>query len=103
MLHTSSQIHQYLSSAGEDYGAVNAKLSFPAGSNSGVNICTNISVIDDLAFEREEDFLICVTSELGVTIDESYALVKITDNDGKCIQLWLYNIMLFQDHLSRYY
>ena len=75
--------------AGDDYDVVDAMVSFPAGHMTGQE-CTTISIRDNFAFERDEDFLIHVASEPGIIIYEPYSRIRIRDDDSK-LMLRVYN------------
>jgi hypothetical protein len=57
-------------------------LSFAIGSFNGREICTEIQIIDNEAFEKTEHFYIRITSEENVVIRENSAPVYIIDDDG---------------------
>ena len=46
--------------------------------------CVNITILDDELLEAPEDFNVVLTAETSrVTLDLDYAVVDISDNDGK--------------------
>ena len=59
-------------------------VSFPAGSNNGDRACVDINIIDDVAFEKDENILIALKSEENVIIQNPYATIEVEDNDGMC-------------------
>ena len=71
--------------AGTDFDEVNADLSFPAGSGDLSEVCANVTIIDNMAFEDSESFLLHITfMEAGIVeIPPMYTTVFITDNDGE--------------------
>ena len=74
---------------------IDDSLSFSSGSQSGDMVCTNISIFDDLAFEKEEDFFVHVSTEPDVIIDDEYAIINIIDNDCKYKNtlVWYYPVI----------
>ena len=68
--------------AGEDFGVTDISLFFPPESQAGDTLCTNISIIDDLAFEKDENFLVHAVSGPDEDMDDEYATVYIIDNDS---------------------
>ena len=86
--HATHTIH--LSIAPSDYGAL---AGFPLGpfSNSVRALSFNVSIVNDLIPEDDEDFTASLTlspadrARLGnrVTVDPDLATVTILDNDGK--------------------
>ena len=71
---------------GSDYTAVLSPLTFPAtNSSDDVIQCTNVSIIDDLAFEEgSETFTVTVTTtNPRVTLGNDNTTVTITDNEGQ--------------------
>ena len=71
--------------AGSDFDEVNAGLSFPDGSENLSEVCANVTIIDNLAFEDTESFTLHIASmEAGVSIlSPVYSTISITDNDGE--------------------
>lgn len=68
--------------AGEDFEMIDVSLSFPSGSQPGDTHCINISIIEDLSFEKDEDFSVHVVSDPDADIDAEYTTVHIIDNDS---------------------
>lgn len=67
-----------------DYEEVDKTLSFPIGSTDGTEVCCNVTIFDDLAFEKVEFFFIHVVSERNViNADFPYLFMHIQDNDSK--------------------
>ena len=71
--------------AGTDYTAVNSVMTFTQA-NQGQLQCATISVIDDLICEADETFSCQLTTTEDpndVTLNPSFGLVTIVDNDGR--------------------
>ena len=87
--HTLTIPHNHLSIAPGDYGALT---DFPLGpfSDSVRQVSFNVSIVDDMIPEDDEDFTARLTlapadrTRLGtrVTVDPGLATVTIEDNDG---------------------
>ncbi len=75
-----------LISAGLDYMQVNdATRFFPIGSVNGNTTCTDVQIIDNMAFEKDEYFSVLVSSESNVGV-HSNATVHIFDDEGTSVQ-----------------
>ena len=60
-------------------------MTFPSGSETGAMQCVNITIVDNVAFEKDEEFSVSVTAaEEGVAINSSLATATVTilDNEG---------------------
>lgn len=67
---------------GVDYVNVNTTIIFPADSVNGNQVCFDVSIIDDLAFEKDEYFsLHIVSAEDNVIIHIEYISFHIHDDD----------------------
>ena len=64
-----------------------ATLSFLEGAVNGTQACMNISIVDDMAFEKNETFLVNITVvEDNIDILEPSSIpVTIVDNEGKLV------------------
>ena len=59
---------------------------FPSSSTIGDTECVNVTILDDLIFESEEDFTLLLTDPVNATIgDPSNASVTIVDDDAQTI------------------
>ena len=59
-------------------------LQFPNGTEDGAIMCTNVDIIEDEIYEKEQHFLVrAVGAERNVLIMDAYTVVVIEDNDGK--------------------
>lgn len=65
-----------------DYDGFDVTISFPPSDN-GAEICRNITIRNDEAFENNEFFSVHVESERNVVIHIKYAIVHIQDDDRK--------------------
>lgn len=55
---------------------------FPVGSVNGSMACLNVSIINDMAFEKMEDLLLhIVSTEDDVMVFNNYTTLRIEDND----------------------
>ncbi len=68
--------------AGADFEAVSAIIFFPIGSMAGAKESINVTILDDMAFEKNEDFWIHLSSEPAVYISMPYVNVTIIDDEG---------------------
>lgn len=89
-------VHILLSlSAEQDYIAVNNQtLSFDVGDVDGELRCVDITILDNIAFEKTEHFYVHIDSETEVVIHQEYAPVYIVDDDRKSCSSndsWGYN------------
>ena len=66
-----------------DYEAVDSSLYFDIGSDNGETLFLNVTITDNQAFEKEEDFSLHVLSEPNVIAHVTYTEVIIADDDGK--------------------
>lgn len=70
--------------AGSDYVAVTEVLTFPEGSIEGARSCLNISILDDMAFEKTEYFTVDIGNTPGnVQVHIASTSVHIMDDDSK--------------------
>ena len=74
------------SAAGEDYDMVNDPSQyFPIGSTNGSpQICTEVSLLDNQAFEKNEYFFVLVSSEPNVQVHNNLT-AHIEDDDSKML------------------
>ena len=81
-----------------DFSVPNS-LFFPSGSNNGDVRCINVTIIDDLCFEKNHSFSIHITdTEDNVNTGPFiYALVLIIDNEGMYLAIW---VLEYQNHIS---
>lgn len=69
---------------GRDFLVLNQDLTITAASN-GSRECFDITIIDDSIIEDTESFRVSLTSATeNVVVPNSFATVRITDNDGRC-------------------
>ena len=69
---------------GRDFLVLNQDLTITAASN-GSRECFDITIIDDSIIEDTESFRVSLTSATeNVVVTNSFATVRITDNDGRC-------------------
>ena len=70
-----------------DYISVSSDEIFPSGSSDNTDKCVNISIVDDMAFEDDEDFIITLsTSDPNVLISVDEISVTIIDDiDSKLL------------------
>lgn len=61
--------------------AINTDLRFFAR-NTKETICIFFPIIDDLIFEKDEEFTVHIASEPGIIIYDPYSTVTIIDNEG---------------------
>ncbi len=57
---------------------------FSAGSRNGSQVCIDIVLLDDRAFEKDEYFTVVVSSEQNVRVHNNFT-VHIVDDDCKTI------------------
>lgn len=69
--------------APNDYTALYFSGQFDEGDDNGAEVCTMITIIDDGAFEKDENFTLCLESEYNVDIDDPEVYVLIKSEDGK--------------------
>lgn len=62
---------------------VETTLFFPVGSETGDEVCSNITIVDDGAFEKNEEFFINLESERNVIVITPRIFVHIQDDDCK--------------------
>jgi hypothetical protein len=61
---------------------VDITVTFPAGATNGNQQCFNVSIINDMAFEKNESFLLGFGDvEAGVVVHDSETTISILDND----------------------
>lgn len=66
-----------------DYSSIMDTLSFPEGTTMADNTqCINISITDNGAFEKDEYFLVHISSEPEVSVPDPFTFVNITDDEG---------------------
>ncbi len=70
---------------GEDYILTSPVITFPVTSVVGATACATVSIIDDRVLERDERFLVQITTTdpPGLTINRSSFVVTIEDNEGR--------------------
>ncbi len=63
-----------------------AVLVFPTSASEGMQICANISIIDDMALEGDHSFTVNIsfTTPAVSQSSPSEADIAIADNDGQC-------------------
>ena len=76
--------------AGDDFEMVEAMLYFDVGSGNGDRVCTNVTILDNTAFEKDEYFFLQVTSEMNVVIHDNTSTVHIVDDEGMPLNLRLH-------------
>ena len=74
---------------------------FLVGDTNGTERCVNITILEDLLVEREEEFIVTlaiITSNANLFIDNANTTVSIIDNDGivmhsfhHAVFIWLFN------------
>ena len=69
--------------APDDYTAVYFSGQFNEGDDNGDEVCTTITITDDDAFEKDENFTLCLDSEYNVDIETPEVYVFIESEDGK--------------------
>ena len=69
--------------APNDYVAVYFSGQFDVGDDNGDEVCIAITIIDDDAFEKDENFTLCLESEYNVDIENPEVYVVIKSEDGK--------------------
>ena len=76
------------SSVVQDYLFVDEVVMFPVNSISGSTQCFDVPIVDNMAFEKDEDFgLIIGEAEENVMIGTGSISVTIHDDDCEC--MWL--------------
>ena len=73
----------YTTIADLDYEAVDSMLYFDIGSVDGEELCLNVTITDNQAFEKEENFSLHFMSEPNVISHSMYTRVIIADDEGK--------------------
>lgn len=72
----------------EDFGALDAAVVFPDGSQAGDKLKVNVKVVDDQLVEHDEQFWMEISSEdKRVQFVTNAAQITIVDNDGKCMTM----------------
>ena len=56
-------------------------------SDNGDMVCLNITITDDMIFEKAETFSLEVVSEQNVIIEDNNTMIIITDDDGTYVQI----------------
>ena len=79
--------HNYNYTDDDDYEEVNAMLYFDVDSDNGDMVCLNVTINDDMAFEKVENFALEVVSELNVIIEDNNTMIIIADDDGTYVQI----------------
>lgn len=71
-------------SDGSDFLEVTATVVFPPGSENNDTECFDVTIVDNMAFEKREYFwLHIIAVEEGVMIHITAVSFHIIDNDGK--------------------
>lgn len=67
-----------------DFHTISLNLTFPTNSMNGDIQCLNVTVIDDLLVEGEENFILILTllSSGNVTVDNDTITLFIEDDEG---------------------
>ena len=77
-------LYIFIYSAGSDFVDVAATVVFPPGSDNGDVECFGVTIMNDMAFEKDEYFTLHFSAvEEGVEIHEAYLSIHILDDDGK--------------------
>ena len=77
--------HSFLYIADIDYTALSVSMPFPAGTSEGdadSTQCVDISIIDNMAFEKNETFFVIISSEPEVILFDPNGTVVIVDDEG---------------------
>lgn len=70
--------------AGSDFDAVAATVMFPVNSENGQRSCFEVTILNDMAFEKNQSFILNITAvEDNVQVHLRYITVNIVDNDSK--------------------
>lgn len=82
---------------GSDYNAASSvERTFTPGSKNGATKCINITILEDIVTEEDENFTIILTSsDAHALIQGDITLVKILDNDGT----YYFKIVFFFNHV----
>ena len=67
-----------------DYDEVMETTGFDSGSDNGAVACVDVSIQDNMAFEKTESFVLHLSVELGVSnvwVDLGYTKIIIFDDD----------------------
>ena len=67
--------------AGSDYQAVTSNVSFPVGTPSGATLSFIVNILDNAAYEPNEQFAVTLSSPAGADIGVATHTVTIVDND----------------------
>ena len=63
----------------DDYISLNETLEFPAESSLGTRICVNVTIVNDVRVESEEDFSISLSSiDPVIIIDPDSEVLNVT-------------------------
>ena len=73
-----------------DYLSVSTQSNFPVSSENGSTECVNISIVDDLAYEKDKIFFVIIESEPEVILPDPNVTVVIADDEG---MLWRWSGM----------
>ena len=68
-----------------DYTSISETLAFSSGTfegGMGSTQCVNISITDNLAFEKTESFFVIISSEPEVYLPDPNVTVVIADDEG---------------------
>ena len=70
-------------SAGDDYSEINGIILYPIGTNDDT-LCINITIIDNLSFEKSENFTVTVdmVTVYNIIANGSQTTVQILDDEG---------------------
>ena len=71
-----------------DFDPVSDSLSFTAGSVTGDEVCINVTLVDNDAFEKDEYFTVEVASEVNVVVHNNLTL-HIMDEDGMLLEWYI--------------
>ena len=67
---------------GSDYTAVSFQGAFRVGATNGDDVCVDVFITNNRAYEKTESFFLTVTSERNVQISDPTVYVSITDDEG---------------------
>ena len=67
--------------------AVDEALYFAENSTNLATICLNVTILDDLAFEKDEHFFLYVVSEPNVNVMPNRTRVNILEDEGEVVYI----------------
>ena len=75
----------FVSLAGDDYISVRTTVTFGVGSVDGSPSCFDVTIDNDMAFEKSESFSLHIAAiEDNVEAHTEYFTIEIMDDDGEC-------------------